>query len=150
MFSSTLQVVDPSLVNLARVKYPTLKIHYPSLPWVWPLPSNSDHQDYSIFSRGSLYTFICHCYWEGATPKVYHYRARTFQFIFFPWQTSEFQWEAPTPLWMERQIERWRPRLGRQRGKMGISVKNLRRDFSISFFHLIFFLFFQYAFVFLG
>ena len=28
--------------------------------WVWPLPSKSDHQDYSIFSRESLQTFICH------------------------------------------------------------------------------------------
>ena len=24
------------------------------IPWVWPLPSNSDHQDYYIFSRESL------------------------------------------------------------------------------------------------
>ena len=24
------------------------------ISWMWPLPSNSDHQDYYIFSRGSL------------------------------------------------------------------------------------------------
>ena len=37
-------------------------------------------------------------------------------------QTSE-TWEAPTPLWMERQIQRWR-RLGQgEDGKMGISVQ---------------------------
>ena len=31
----------------------------------------SDHQDYYIFSGESLETFICPCYWEGATPKIY-------------------------------------------------------------------------------
>ena len=37
------------------------------IDWVVPLPSNSHHQDdYYIFSMGSLSTFICHCYWEGA------------------------------------------------------------------------------------
>ena len=30
--------------------------------WVWPPPSSSDHQNYYIFSRGSLQTFISHCY----------------------------------------------------------------------------------------
>ena len=31
-----------------------------------------DHQDYYVFSRDpyNLWTFIYHCYWEGATPKV--------------------------------------------------------------------------------
>ena len=32
---------------------------------MWPPHSNSDHQDYYIFSRGSLYTFIYYCYCEG-------------------------------------------------------------------------------------
>ena len=36
-----------------------------------PAPSNSHHQDYYIFSRGSLSTFICHSYWEGGQPKQY-------------------------------------------------------------------------------
>ena len=36
---------------------------------VAPSQDASDHQDY-IFSRGSLQTFIYHCYWEGATPNV--------------------------------------------------------------------------------
>ena len=42
---------------------------------MWPPPSNSHHQDYSIFSRESpKKTFICH--WNpgrGATPKVNPY-----------------------------------------------------------------------------
>ena len=29
-------------------------IHLWHIHWVWPPPSNSDHQDYCIFSRGSL------------------------------------------------------------------------------------------------
>ena len=33
-------------------------------------PSNSDHQEYYIFTSASLSTFICDCYWEGATPDV--------------------------------------------------------------------------------
>ena len=36
---------------------------------------SSDHQDYYIFRRGSLYTFISHCYWEEATPNIYHTRS---------------------------------------------------------------------------
>ena len=36
-----------------------------------PAPSNSHHQYYYIFSRGSLSTFICHSYWEGGQPKQY-------------------------------------------------------------------------------
>ena len=40
--------------------------------WVCP-PSQdaSDHQDYFMFSRGFLKTFICHYYWEGGQPNVY-------------------------------------------------------------------------------
>ena len=33
---------------------------------------NSHHQDYHIFSRASLQTFICHCYWEGGTAQIIH------------------------------------------------------------------------------
>ena len=40
------------------------------IPWVVPLPSNRNHQDYYIFSRGFLKTFICHCYWEGGQPNI--------------------------------------------------------------------------------
>ena len=39
---------------------------------VWPPPSNSDKIHYA-FSREPLWTFIYHCYWEGATPKLYTY-----------------------------------------------------------------------------
>ena len=35
-----------------------------------PSQDASHHQDYCIFSRGSLLTFICHCYWEGGQPKL--------------------------------------------------------------------------------
>ena len=37
---------------------------------VWPPPSNSDKIHY-VFNREPLWTFIYHCYWEGATPKLY-------------------------------------------------------------------------------
>ena len=36
-----------------------------------PPPSNSDHKDYYMFSRGFLLTFTFHCYREGAISKVY-------------------------------------------------------------------------------
>ena len=36
---------------------------------MWPPPSNSDQQDYYIFSRGFLSTFIYHCYWRGPHSK---------------------------------------------------------------------------------
>ena len=60
--------------------------------WVWPLPSNSDHQDYYIFSR----TIICHCYWEGATPNIETPRDRssiclTFQ-LKYVWTLWSFEW----------------------------------------------------------
>ena len=35
-----------------------LQFAYRGKSWVWPLPSNSDHQDHSIFSRESLYIYI--------------------------------------------------------------------------------------------
>ena len=39
---------------------------------VWPLPSKSDHQDYSIFSRGiPINLYLPLASWEGATPKGY-------------------------------------------------------------------------------
>ncbi len=40
------------------------------IDWNYPPPSNSDHQDYYIFNRESLSTFICDCYWVGGRPKV--------------------------------------------------------------------------------
>ena len=39
--------------------------------WIYPPLSNSHHQDYCIFSRESLYIFICDCYWLGGRPNVY-------------------------------------------------------------------------------
>ena len=51
---------------------------YIYIPWVWPLPSSSDHQDYSIFGGESPSTFIWHCYWEGATPNIYHTKSSPF------------------------------------------------------------------------
>ena len=41
------------------------------LCWNYPPPSNSHHQDYSIFSRESLQTFICDCYWVGGRPNPF-------------------------------------------------------------------------------
>ena len=38
--------------------------------WNYPPPSNSRHQDYSIFRWESLQTFICDCYWLGGRPKL--------------------------------------------------------------------------------
>jgi len=35
-------------------------------------PSNSDQEKYYIFTSASLSTFICDCYWEGATPDVWY------------------------------------------------------------------------------
>ena len=37
---------------------------------VWPPPSNSHHQDYYIFSRGSLSTFIPHWHPGRGTPRT--------------------------------------------------------------------------------
>ena len=45
----------------------------PGIPWNYPPPSNSHHQDYYIFSRESLQTFICHCYWVGVDPRYTYY-----------------------------------------------------------------------------
>ena len=44
-----------------------------TISWVVPLPSNSDHQDYYMFSRESLYINLhfFHCYREGAISKPY-------------------------------------------------------------------------------
>ena len=35
-----------------------------------PAQDHSHHQDYYIFSRGSLSTFIFHCYWEEKQPNL--------------------------------------------------------------------------------
>ena len=43
-------------------------IPYISIHWVVPLPSNSDHQDYYIFSRESLQTFISTITGKGDNP----------------------------------------------------------------------------------
>ena len=39
---------------------------------IYPPHSNSSNQDYYIFSRESLQTFICHCYWVGVDPRYTH------------------------------------------------------------------------------
>ena len=41
-----------------------------SITWNYPPPSNSHHQDYSIFSGESLFSFTCDCYWLRGRPKV--------------------------------------------------------------------------------
>ena len=51
------------------------------IPWVLPPPSNSDHKDYYMFSRGFLLTFTFHCYREGAISKVYHQIMGKFPFF---------------------------------------------------------------------
>ena len=51
-------------------KHPNLTVLI-SIIWVLALSQDaSDHQDYYIFSRSFLKTFICHCYREGTTPKL--------------------------------------------------------------------------------
>ena len=64
---------------------------------MWHPPSNSDHQDYYIFSRGFLSTFICHCYWEGATPNGYIFGT---------------EWNSPS-VWKSN-IEKMVPTIGSQ------------------------------------
>ena len=49
MFKRNIAILFPKTPNSEGKRY---------RDWVWPLPSNSDHQDYYIFSR----TIICHCY----------------------------------------------------------------------------------------
>ena len=61
--------------NFEIISIPTYH-HNPSMinnPWVLPPPSNSDHKDYYMFSRGFLLTFTFHCYWEGAISKIIHH-----------------------------------------------------------------------------
>ena len=45
--------------------------------WVLPPPSNSDHKDYYMFSRGFVLTFTFHCYREGAISNLCCYYGRT-------------------------------------------------------------------------
>ncbi len=52
--------VSLSLVLMFLMK----KINPKQIHTLGVAPSNSEHQDY-IFSRGSLQTFIYHCYWGG-------------------------------------------------------------------------------------
>ena len=42
-----------------------------SISWAWPPHSNSDQQDYYIFNRESLSSFIYHCYCGGAISNPY-------------------------------------------------------------------------------
>ena len=48
--------------------FPRFRLHVLYISWVVPLPSNSQQQDSHIFGRGSLLTFICHCYAEVDSP----------------------------------------------------------------------------------
>ena len=54
------------------------------IPWVLPPPSNSDHKDYYMFSRGFLLTFTFHCYREGAISKLYLFLVRMKHLIVRP------------------------------------------------------------------
>ena len=38
-----------------------------------PMQDASQHQDHYSFSRESLKTFICHCYWEGGSSNNFQY-----------------------------------------------------------------------------
>ena len=65
----TLSVIQPpenrtavEAINRVHIKF--MKV----IPWVVPLPSNSDHQDYYIFSRESLWTFISTITGKGDNP----------------------------------------------------------------------------------
>ena len=56
------------------VHYSTLQytaLHYIRTYWGAPPPNSNYHHDYYIFSRGSLLTFTCHCYWEGEHPNIH-------------------------------------------------------------------------------
>ena len=64
------------------------------ISWIYRPPSNSHHQDYSIFSRESLKTFICDCYWVGGRSNIYGgfiLKSRPF------FQTFTFQSLEPEP-----------------------------------------------------
>ena len=53
---------------------------------VWgviPYQDSSHHQDYYIFSRGSLQNLIYHCYWEVVTPKVLPMAGQTIAKVIF-------------------------------------------------------------------
>ena len=54
-------------INGGHRVFQNVGVQYGIIRWVWPPHSNSHHQGYHVFSRGSVSTFICHCYWEGAT-----------------------------------------------------------------------------------
>ena len=41
------------------------------ISWIYPPPSNNHHQDYYIFSRESLKTFMSLCYWVGGRSNIY-------------------------------------------------------------------------------
>ena len=47
---------------------------------IYPPPSNSDHQDYYMFNRGSLWTSSCHCCWVGFSIPRYIFLFRIFAF----------------------------------------------------------------------
>ncbi len=57
--------------------------------WVLPPPSNSDHKDYYMFSRGFLLTFTFHCYREGAISNVYNNK---------PWTNTYYKKNKTKPI----------------------------------------------------
>ena len=64
------------LKSLAKqsIMHHTYLSEYIYIYWVLPPPSNSDHKDYYMFSRGFLLTFTFHCYREGVISNIYIYK----------------------------------------------------------------------------
>lgn len=54
--------------NICTTIYIYTDITYVYSHCLWPPLSNSDHQEYYMFSRESLQAFMHHCYWEGPHP----------------------------------------------------------------------------------
>lgn len=67
----------PNLFAALNVKDEEFKVSR-YITRVFPLRSNSDHQDYQILST-SLETFICHCScWKGGQPNISHFHPGKF------------------------------------------------------------------------
>ena len=62
--------IGPKFGNKKRIRPMCVDGFFPCILGC-PPPSNSHHQDYYIFCGGSLWTFICHSYWEGGQPNMY-------------------------------------------------------------------------------
>ncbi len=76
--------------------------------WICPPLSNNHHQDYYIFSKGSPWTFVCHCHWVGGRSNIsqllHKYQSSTVELLLlsrcatspkqcvFVWVIKRFQW----------------------------------------------------------